>query len=144
MSLPLRGSVMASVRSFLLSDSVLVELLKHSTEVNKIVIDSLDYDAEQPFIVLSVIRGGRINNDPFPDFDMWVTVKVMGEDLRELYTIYGRVEELLSDVMLPEGFQNKYYAPVRATDATYFEMFKVAQTDLYRIGGTFRVRGVKS
>lgn len=142
MTLPLKGKIIAGVRSYLLQDSELVSLLGHTNTHNKITIDQLDQDVVWPVIALRAFSGGRINSDPFPDFDVFMRAEVLGNNLRQLYPIYGRVEVILTDVMLPTAFDVQYYAPVRVTDNTFFDSFKIAQQDLYRLSSTFRIRGV--
>ena len=143
MSYPLRAGVPASIREFLLSDSVLIELLNHTDTDNKVTVDKTDYDTDLPFVNIELFRGAHENSDPYVSFDILVNVMVHGKDLSQVYDVYGRIETILADCSLPTGFGWRYYAPVRLTNASYFETFKRMQQDFYSVGGTFRVRGVR-
>lgn len=142
MALALRARVVAGVRAYLIQDTELTTLLGQTDTINKIAIDHISYDVAWPAVALTTVTGGRINDDPFPDFDIFIRAEVLGDTLSELYPVYGRIEAVLADANLPTAFDVQYYAPVRATDSSFFEVFKIAQKDLYRIGGDFRIRGV--
>lgn len=139
----IRISIIASIRSALLSNFALVTALKHTNMVNKIVADQLNFDSPMPFITIHVTRGALENNDPVETFDNLVMVKVNGQELKELYEIYSLVERELTNRTLANYGGWRFYTPIRLMDAGTYDSFKLGQQDFYSIGCTIRVRGVE-
>lgn len=138
----LMAVVTQGMRTKMLENAYLASLVESSGGQYRIFFEAAEGQTDTPYIKMSHVWGGDMNNAPSQEFDMTYTVSVVAKTAVTVGTLLGPIREQLHRQKLPypDGWTDWAGATITGH---YKDILVIQGVNFWELGFYVRLRGSK-